>query len=320
MIKKIFKNTVLGAIALIMSTTSVLAADMVIGVPNWPTANATANILKLAIEQNLGLDVELQSGTNPIFFEGMDQGSVHVHPEVWMPNQQNLHDTFVTEKGSVAMNSNKVQGFTSVCVPTGFAEENGISSIEDLTNPDIAALFDSNGDGRGEIWIGAAGWASTTIERIRAKSIGYDQVLDLEEMDETIAYAKLANAIKAGEPWVGQCYGPHYIFALHDLTTLKETPHDPERWNIIQPTDDPNWLENSNADVAWPASTLHVFYAKSLESDFPQAAAMLANMSLDADALSLMAFEVAVNKKNVEVFAAEWIEANEDRVLSWFAD
>ena len=69
MIKKIFKNTVLGAIALIMSTTSVLAADMVIGVPNWPTANATANILKLAIEQNLGLDVELQSGTNPIFFE-----------------------------------------------------------------------------------------------------------------------------------------------------------------------------------------------------------------------------------------------------------
>ncbi|MDO7655201.1 MAG: hypothetical protein MUQ64_05605, partial [Paracoccaceae bacterium] len=76
MIKKIFKNALLGAIALIMSTTSVLAADMVIGVPNWPTANATANILKLAIEQNLGLDVELQSGTNPIFFEGMDQGSV----------------------------------------------------------------------------------------------------------------------------------------------------------------------------------------------------------------------------------------------------
>ena len=46
---------------------------------------------------------------------------------------------------------------------------------------------------------------------------------------------------------------------------------------------------------------------------------MLANMSLDADALSSMAFEVAVNKKDVEVFAAEWIAANDERVLSWFA-
>ena len=318
--KRIAKNTLGGAVAVAMTATCAMAQDIVVGVPNWPTANATSHIIKLALEQNLGLEVELQTGTNAIIFEGMDKGSMHVHPEVWLPNQQNLHDTFVTEKGSVAMNSNSVQGFTSVCIPKGFAEEHGISSIEDLTNPDTAALFDSNGDGTGEIWIGAAGWASTNVERIRAKSIGYDQVFDLVEMDETIAYAQLDNAIKAGEGWVGQCYGPHYIFALHDLTTLEETPHDSERWTVIQPTDDPNWLENSSADVSWPSSTLHVFYATSLENDFPEAAAMLANMSLDSDALSSMAFEVAVNKKDVEVFAAEWIAANEDRVLGWFAN
>ncbi|MDB4224602.1 hypothetical protein N9850_12590 [Granulosicoccus sp.] len=56
-----------------------------------------------------------------------------------------------------------------------------------------------------------------------------------------------------------------------------------------------------------------------MEKDFPEAAAMLAYMSLDADALSSMAFEVAVNKKDVEIFAAEWIAANDKRVLGWFA-
>ena len=60
----------------------VLAADVVIGVPNWPSVNATAHILKVAIEQNLGLEVELQNGTNPIVFEAMDSGAMHVHPEV----------------------------------------------------------------------------------------------------------------------------------------------------------------------------------------------------------------------------------------------
>lgn len=45
-----------------------------------------------------------------------------------------------------------------------------------------------------------------------------------------------------------------------------------------------------------------------------------AKMSLDADALSSIAFEVAVNKKNLEFFAAEWIAANEDRVQGWLAN
>ena len=30
--------------------------------------------------------------------------------------------------------------------------------------------------------------------------------------DETLAYANLDNAIKAGKPWVGFCYTPHYVF------------------------------------------------------------------------------------------------------------
>ena len=56
-----------------------MAADMVVGVPNWPSAVATANVIKVVLEDNLGLEVELQNGTNAVFFEGMDAGSVHVH-------------------------------------------------------------------------------------------------------------------------------------------------------------------------------------------------------------------------------------------------
>ena len=41
--------------------------------------------------------------------------------------------------------------------------------------------FDSDGDGQGEIWIGASGWASTNVEKIRAKSYGYDETMKLKE-------------------------------------------------------------------------------------------------------------------------------------------
>ena len=41
-----------------------------------------------------------------------------------------------------------------------------------------------------DIWIGAPGWASTNVEKIRAKSYGYDTTMDLLEMDETLAWLK----------------------------------------------------------------------------------------------------------------------------------
>ncbi|MEI4196312.1 ABC transporter substrate-binding protein [Roseovarius sp. E0-M6] len=297
-----------------------MAADIVIGVPNWPSVNATAHIMKVAIEDNLGLEVELQNGTNPIVFEAMDSGSMHVHPEVWMPNQQNLHDTFVKDKGTVVMNPNGVESFQGMCVDQATADEHGITTIEDLTNPDVAALFDSNGDGQGELWIGAPGWASTVVEKIRAKSYGYDQTMDLTEIDETVAYANLDNAIKAGDPWAGFCYTPHYVFALHDMQILKEPEHYATAWKVVQPTDDPDWLEKSDAGSAWDLAYLHVHFAKSLEQDYPEVARMLGNVDLDTETVSAMTHALVIDKQEPLAYAREWVAVNEDQVLGWLTD
>lgn len=314
------KLTVLMGSTMMALAAPAMAADIVIGVPNWPSVNATAHILKVAIEQNMGLEVDLQNGTNPIVFEAMDSGAMHVHPEVWMPNQKNLHDTYVQDKGTVVMNPNGVEAFQGMCVDQATADEHGITSIDDLTNPDIAALFDSNGDGQGELWIGAPGWASTNVEKVRAKSYGYDQTMELTEIDETVAYANLDNAIKAGDAWVGFCYTPHYVFALHDMQILKEPDYDAAKWNVTQPTDDPNWLEMSDAGVAWDLAYLHVHYAKSLEESHPDVAKMLANVKFDTDTVSNMTYALVIDKKEPLAYAEEWVAANEDAVLGWMSE
>ena len=308
------------AVATAALSAPAFAADVVIGVPNWPSVAATANVLKVAIEENLGLEVELQNGTNPIVFEAMDKGSMHAHPEVWLPNQQNLHDTYVQDKGSVAMNQNGVEAFQGMCVPEAFAEEHGISSITDLSDPDIAALFDTDGDGTGEVWIGAPGWASTNVEKIRAKSYGYDQTMQLAESDETLAYANLDNAIEQGDPWVGFCYTPHYVFVLHELRVLEEPPHDPSGWKVVQPTDDPAWLEKSEAGMAWDTAYLHLHYAQELEESFPEVATLFRNMKLDTDTVSEMTYALVVDERDAEEYAREWVSENEDAVLGWMTE
>ena len=304
-------------VAAVMMSASVQAADVVIGVPNWSSVTAMAHILKVVLEDNLGLDVELQNATNPIVFEAMDKGTMDVHPEVWLPNQANLHQTYVVEKGTVAKNPNSVISFQGICASTDTANKHGITSVSDLTNPEIAKLLDTDGDGKGELWIGATGWASTNVERIRAKSYGYDQTLELLEMDETLALAKTDAAIKQGKPYVGLCWTPHHMFALYDLTILKEPAHDPEKWNVLQPTDDPDWLSKSSAPVAWADTYLHIHYASSLETRQPQAAAVLANVNLTTEDVNAMVYAIVVEKVDPEAYAKKWISENSDLVDSW---
>ena len=156
-------------------------------------------------------------------------------------------------------------------------------------------------------------------EKIRAKSYGYDQTFELTEFDEAVAYANLDTAITAGDPWVGFCYTPHYVFALHDVQVLDEPPHDPAMWNVKQPTDDPNWLEVSEAGVAWDSAYLHLHYSKSLETDFPEVARLLANMSLTTDQVSAMTFALVIDGKEPLAYAEEWVAENEDAVLGWIS-
>ena len=113
--KTLLKATLASALLSGFAAPAAFAADVVIGVPNWPSVRVTAHVLKVVMEDNFGLEVELQNGSNPVVFEAMDTGSMHVHPEVWLPNQTNLHNKFVKEKKTVSVNPNGVAGDQAMC-------------------------------------------------------------------------------------------------------------------------------------------------------------------------------------------------------------
>lgn len=305
---------------LMTTLTPALAADVVVGLQNWPSATVTAHIIKVAIEENLGLEVELQNGTNAVIFEAMDKGSMDAMPEVWMPNQQNLYDTYVTGKGTVELNTTGMEASQGLCVPKYVADEMGVASVEDLTDPDKAALFDTDGDGKGNMWVGNPGDASGNVEKIKAKSYGYDQTFTSDVYDETVAYANLDNAIKAHKPWVGFCYKPHYIFTLHDLSVLKEPAYDAANWNVIQPTDDPDWLAKSSAASAWPVANVHVGFRTALETEKPQVASMLRNIKFTDEQVSAMTYAMVVDKKEASTVAKDWVADHQDEVIGWFTN
>ena len=242
---------------------------------------------------------------------------MQIHPEVWLPNQANLNNTFVKQKKTVIQAPNGTPAFQGMCVTKGTAERTGIKKIIDLADPDMARNFDSDGDGQGEVWVGASGWASTSVEKIRAKSYGYDETMELMEMDETLAMANVDAAVARNSNLVFFCYTPNHVFALHDLVILEEPAYDAAKWKVVQPTDDPNWLEISDAPVAWDLAYLHIHFAASLNTDHPDVANMLNNVKFTTDLVSDMTYALVVDKRDANEYAMEWAKKNSGLVDSW---
>jgi len=317
------RRTVRTALAVGILATSALpvhAADVVIGVGDWPSAQATAHLIKAIVESRLGGTAELRSGATGELWEAAGAGEIDILPEVWLPNDRTQVATHVDGSHAVTLLSRGVPARQGLCTTKQAAEAFDIRSVDDLRAKQTADLLDTDSDGTGEIWIGAEGWNSTRIEKIRAKSYGYDKTMTLIEADEPVAMAGIDVAASLGEPIVFYCYEPHHMFALHDLVMLEEPAHDPTTWTIRSPDEDPDWLEASTASSAWAISFIHMAHRTGLEKDAPKIAALLANMDLQPDAIEDMTYALIVERTPPENFARAWISANADRVDGWIED
>ncbi|MDX1540879.1 MAG: glycine betaine ABC transporter substrate-binding protein, partial [Geminicoccaceae bacterium] len=244
MIRTALKVTVALA-ALAAAGAAQAANDVAIGVPNWPSAKAGATVLKTLAEQEFGASVTLVPGTNPVIFKAMadGDGDIDVHPEVWLPNQQSFVDEYAD---GVTLTDTMFQGEQGYCMTESTKQELGITSMQDLADPAVVDKLDSNGDGKGEIWIGASGWASVNVEKVKLREYGLAELYEPETIDETLAFARISEKENKGEPYVFFCYSPHHIFIQYDLVMLEEPAYDESKWTMLQPDEDPQWFEKSS--------------------------------------------------------------------------
>ncbi|MEX3009553.1 glycine betaine ABC transporter substrate-binding protein [Hoeflea sp. TYP-13] len=315
-----FIRTVATIAALSMGTTGALAQSKVmIGEPSWPGAKIMANLIGQIISKRLGGEVGYAPGANAVIFAAMDggRGDIDVHPDVWLPNQASFTDEYVDQKKTVALSEGSYEGRSGFCTPSYMANEHNIKSVFDLGTPDAQKLYDGDGDGKGEIWVGASGWASTNVHKVKVRDYGIETFLEPTTEDETVFYARLKDAISDKKGVVFYCYKPHYVHALYDVTMIEEPEHDPSQYTIIQPDQDADWYNKSQITSGDQVKTVRVAHSKSLEKRNPAAASFLAKIDMDSDALSELTYKVVVQGQEIDAVVSEWIDANGTTVDGW---
>ena len=297
---------------------SVFAESVKIGAPAWTGAQAIAHLIQEVVVTRIGGEAELVPGNNGAIFQAMDQGKgdIDVHPDVWLPNQESFTKKYVDEAGTVALSENSYEGKQSFCVTRAFSEANNVTSIFDLARPEVAELMDSDGNGKGEIWVGAPGWASANVNEVKVRDYGLLPFMEAVRADQAVMTATVADSVKKDQGYAFYCYSPHAIWFQFDIVRLEEPAFDPEKYIALQPSDDPDWYEKSKVMTEDALKQVQIAYSKSLSDRSPAIADLLANIALDGETVSNFAFEIEGGKDAATV-AKEWVAANSDRVDSW---
>ena len=317
------KKFILGlafAMATSLSAMSALAAEKVnIGVPSWTGAQAIAHLLAAVVEERIGGEAGLVPGNNATIFQAMDQGKgdIDVHPDVWLPNQESFTKKYVDGAGTVALSSKPYEGNQGYCVSDKFGKANNITDIADLGRPDVAMKMDSDGNGKGEMWIGAPGWASANVNEVKVRDYNLLEFIEPIRAEESVKTARVKDSIAKNEGYAFYCYKPHAIWYMFDVYMLSEPKYDPAKYKMVQPSDSPDWYNESSVATKDALKSVQIAWSKSLKGRSPAIVEFFERFSLTADDVSGFAFEISGNGRDAAEVAREWIAKNPDRVDAW---
>lgn len=307
----------LAAGALVVCTSTAHAQEKVaISDLSWTGAKVIGHVLSAVINGPMDSEAEIVNGLSDgnIVAEGMDKGdgSADVYTDLWMPNRQVIWDKYVDGAKTVGVNK-PYDGTQMMYVPSYMADK--VSSFDDLAKPEIAAMFDKDGDGLGEYWAGAADWASTKMWQIKFKSYGLDDLWEPVLVPQDTFLAQLKGNIAGEEPVLFYYWTPEAVHAQYELSSLSEAPRTEgcEDLNL----DEEDWLESSTFNCESKDASIYIAYSLSLEERNPDVAKMLSQVQLDPNTINGWILQIKEEGEDPADVAEAWVEANMDTVKAW---
>lgn len=247
------------------------------------------------------------------------QGDADYNANSWIPLHNNFYDK-VGGAGTVTRIGTLVEGAVQgYLVDKKTAEANNIKTINDLTDPKLAKLFDSNGDGTADLTGCNPGWGCEgTIEHH----------LDAYKLSKTVShnqgsyFALIADTIaryKAGESILYYTWAPQWVGGVL-------VPGEDVVWLEVTHTDLPKGQEGANTKMAdgtnlgFSVNSIHVFANNKFLNDNPAAKKFFELAKIPIDDIAAQNLKIRNGEKSardIERHADEWIAKNKSTFDNW---
>lgn len=251
------------------------------------------------------------------------QGDLEVWGEYWEPH----HEVYLEKAGGTGVLKPVgvlVDGaFGAYMIDKKTWSEQKVHNIEQLKDPKIAALFDSDGDGRANFAGCPVGWGCDPIIANHLKVYGLEQTVQNEQGDFLVTHSDVISRFKSGKPVFYYTYGPLWLN------------------NVLVPGKDVEFLEvpfTSLPDDKKPKTTTNLADGRNIgfemmrirlvgNNEFltanPAAAKFMeiANIPLAAvDAENLKIYDGEKSYDQIKAHAADWVKENQATFDGWVAE
>jgi glycine betaine/proline transport system substrate-binding protein len=168
--------------------------------PNWDSFWFGQKIVDIGMEQ-LGYVVEPPKTLAPsAVFTSMARGDIIYSVDTILPNHADLYARTAADVMPVGpvMNPGTIQGYM---IDKVTADKYNIRYLEDLAKPEIARLFDQDGDGRADMVGPSVNWSgSSAVALNHIKSLGLERTVKVVQGEYTTLAADAVGRFNAGQP------------------------------------------------------------------------------------------------------------------------
>jgi len=288
---------------------------------SWIEEHFQTEIVKIGLEK-LGYKVETPKEIEyPALYLSLANGDLDYSVIYYTPG----HSAFFKNAGGDAklaavglLLSDGVQGYQ---IDKKTADKYNISNIEQLKDPEIAKLFDSDRDGKANLVGCNAGWACELIIDNHIEAYGLKDTVEHDRGQYTALLANSLTLYKQGKSVIFYAYNPHWIGATlkldQDVVWL-EVP-----FNSFPPTIDNITKEDTlvkGKNHGFPKTEQRIVANKKFLANNPIAKEWFELVQIpveDINKESLRIQEGENKPEDIRRHAQEWVADNQELFDSW---
>lgn len=297
--------------------------------PNWDSFWFGQQVVDIALER-LGYTVKapMTLGSTAIF-TSLARNDIQYTVDTILPNHSAYYAQ--TEGDVVAvgpiMDPGTVQGYM---VDKATADAHNIRYLEDLKKPEIAALFDQDGDGKADMIGPSVGWkGSNAVATKHLKDLGLEDTVHMVQGEYSALAADAVGRYASGEPIFIYTWYPNpttmKLKPGKDLVWLQlRNPSLPEDQmakykplpNVAGCADDP-------CDVGWLPTVYYIGVNKDWSEKNPAAMSFFNNFKMvlnDRAEQNVKMLNGESRDADILRHAQQWIETHAEEFDAWIAE
>jgi glycine betaine/proline transport system substrate-binding protein len=297
----------------------------------WDTGWFQTGIYIEALKR-LGYNVKpVETLDNPIFYQAVAQGDVDFWVNGWFP----LHNSYLKDfkgKASIVGYVAKGGALQGYLIDKKTSDKYHIYNIADFKKPDVAKLFDSNGDGKANLVACPPGWGCELVIKHQLTAYGLRKTVEPIKASYSASMAQALARYQDGQPIFFYTWTPNWTTGLlkpgKDVVWLEvpfpSLPKSQEQY--LDKTTVPNvagCADNASpCKMGWPANDIRpVVNNKFLEHN-PAAKKLFEEMSIplkDIEAQNAEMYKGADKPADIQRQVNQWIESHQKTFDGWIA-